>query len=73
VLRSPRDSLFGARLYGIVILITSYFGLGLADVMLGFETHTALYVGWAAVLLAFCRDGNVAKAPASVPSRGSFA
>ena len=54
--RSPRDSQFRHRLYAIAILVASYILLGLADVMVGFETHTALYVAWSAVLLAYCRD-----------------
>jgi len=55
-LRSPRDSQFRARLYGCAVLVGSYVTLGLADVMLGFELHTALYVVLTALLLSYCRD-----------------
>jgi O-antigen ligase len=58
VARSPRDSQFRARLYTVAILVAGYILLGLADVMVGFETHTALYVAWTAVLLAYCQDGG---------------
>lgn len=56
VWRSPRDSQFRVRVYGIAVLIVSYVVLGVADVMLGFETHTALYVALTAAILAYCRD-----------------
>ncbi|MEO8882090.1 MAG: O-antigen ligase family protein, partial [Devosia sp.] len=55
-LRSPRDSQYRVRLYGSVLLVASYFTLGLADVMIGFELHTALYVALTALLLSYCRD-----------------
>ena len=61
VLRSPRDSQFPQRLYGVALLVSSYVLLGLADVMLGFETHTALYVAWAALLLSYCRDAPLGR------------
>jgi len=54
--RSPRDGQYRVRLYGCVLLVASYFTLGLADVMLGFELHTALYVAMTALLLSYCRD-----------------
>jgi O-antigen ligase len=56
VLRSPRDTQFGVRLYGIVILVVAYLFDGLTDLMLGFEFHTAFYATLAAVLLGYCRD-----------------
>ncbi|HVW92002.1 MAG TPA: O-antigen ligase family protein [Devosia sp.] len=56
VWRSPRDSQFRVRVYGIAVLLVSYVVLGVADVMLGFETHTALYVAFAAAILGYCRD-----------------
>jgi len=55
-LKSPRDSQFRARLYGCTLLVGSYVTLGLADVMLSFEMHTALYVVLTALLLSYCRD-----------------
>jgi O-antigen ligase len=55
-LRSPRDSQYRVRLYGCALLVGSYVTLGLADVMIGFELHTALYVALTALLLSYCRD-----------------
>ncbi|HVX82186.1 MAG TPA: O-antigen ligase family protein [Devosiaceae bacterium] len=60
LLLSPRDRLYPARRYGVGVLVVGYVALGLADVMLGFETHTALYVAWAAVLLGYCREASPA-------------
>lgn len=54
--RSPRDGQYRARLFGSIVLVVGYVVMGLPDTMLSFELHTALYVGLAAVLLAFCRD-----------------
>jgi O-antigen ligase len=54
--RSPRDTQYRARLFGSIVLVLGYIVMGLPDTMLSFELHTALYVGLAAVLLAFCRD-----------------
>ncbi|MDR3470329.1 MAG: O-antigen ligase family protein [Devosia sp.] len=56
LLTSPPDGQRRVQRYGVALLLASYVALGLADVMLGFETHTALYVAWAAVLLGYCRD-----------------
>lgn len=55
-LKSPRDSQYQTRLYGCWLLVTSYISLGLADVMIGFELHTALFMALTALLIAFCRD-----------------
>jgi O-antigen ligase len=60
-LKSPRDSQFRARLYGCTLLVGSYVTLGLADVMLSFELHTALYVVLTALLLSYCRDRPAAR------------
>ena len=61
-LRSPRDGQYRTRLYGCVLLVGSYFTLGLADVMIGFELHTALVVALTALLLSYCRDRPAAAA-----------
>ena len=61
-LRSPRDGQYRTRLYGCVMLVGSYFTLGLADVMIGFELHTALFVALTALLLSYCRDRPAAAA-----------
>lgn len=53
---SPRDSQYGLRLYGSVVLSVAYFCDGLTDLMFGFEFHTALYVAISAILLGYCRD-----------------
>lgn len=58
-LRSVRDSQYSARLVGTSLLVLSYVVMGLTDTMLSFELHTSLYVGFTAVLLAFCRDRSV--------------
>ena len=55
-LKSPRDSQYQTRLYGCWLLVASYVSLGLADVMISFELHTALFMALTALLLAFCRD-----------------
>jgi O-antigen ligase len=55
-LRSPRDSLFGIRLHGSLILSTGYAVLGSSSLMLGFEYPTMLYVILAAILLGWCRE-----------------
>jgi O-antigen ligase len=62
-LRTPRDSLFRARMYGCCLLTLGYFMLGLPDTMLSFEVHTALYVAWLAVLLNACRDSTAVETP----------
>jgi O-antigen ligase len=54
--RSVRDSQYGARLVGTSLLVLSYVVMGLTDTMISFELHTSLYVGFTAVLLAYCRD-----------------
>lgn len=56
ILRSPRDSQFGLRLYGGVVLVVAYVFDGLTDLMLGFEFHTAIYACVAAILIGYCRD-----------------
>ena len=66
-LRSPRDSQYRMRLYGCVMLMGSYFTLGLADVMIGFELHTALFVALTALLLSYCRDQTDATNTPPVP------
>lgn len=55
-LRSVRDSQYGARLAGTWLLVVAYVVMGLTDTMISFELHTALYVGFTAILIAFCRD-----------------
>ena len=55
-LRSRRDRQYRARLFGSVIIVVGYVVMGLPDTMLSFELHTALYVTFIAVLLAYCRD-----------------
>jgi O-antigen ligase len=62
-LRSPRDSQYRVRLYGSGLLIASYITLGIADVMIGFELHTALYVALSALLLGYCRDAPAGARP----------
>jgi len=54
--RSPHDSQRLVRLYGASVLVASYVGAGLTDLMFGFEFHTALYVVLAAILIGYCRD-----------------
>lgn len=56
IARSPRDSQFSVRLYGVIVLVTAYAFDGLTDLMLGFEFHTAIYAVIAAVLIGYCRD-----------------
>ncbi|ODT78643.1 MAG: hypothetical protein ABS76_23270 [Pelagibacterium sp. SCN 64-44] len=55
-LRSPADSQKGARILGCSLILIGYLVMGLADTMISYETHTALYVLWTAILLAYCRD-----------------
>jgi len=55
-LRSPADSQKGARVLGCFLILVGYIVMGLADTMISYETHTALYVIWTAILLAYCRD-----------------
>jgi O-antigen ligase len=55
-LRSARDSLYGARVYGTLALVVVYAAAGLTDLMFGHEFHTALYVSLSAIILGFCRD-----------------
>ena len=54
--RSVGDSQYKARLSGVIIVIVAYIVMGLTDTMVGFELHTALYVGFMAILLSYCRD-----------------
>lgn len=67
-LRSARDSQYGARRFGILMLTAGYVAMGLPDTMLSFELHTALYVVLVAILLAYCRD-----APGQAPTRAAAA
>ena len=60
-LASPRDSQYRARLYGCVLLVVSYFVLGLPDTMLSFPLHNALYVVLTAMLCNYCRDERGAR------------
>lgn len=55
-LRSPLDSQRSMRVYGAVVLVGSYAGSGLTDLMFGFEFHTALYVALSTILIGYCRD-----------------
>jgi O-antigen ligase len=55
-LRSPADSQKEARVLGCFLILVGYIVMGLADTMISYETHTALYVIWTAILLAYCRD-----------------
>ena len=55
-LRSVRDGLYRARLFGSTILTVSYATLGLDALMFGYEVHTALFCGLTAVFLGFCRE-----------------
>ena len=54
--RSVRDSQYAARVTGAVVLSVGYFACGLTYLMFGYEFHTTLYVGLAAIILGFCRD-----------------
>ena len=54
--RSVKDSGYRVRLFGVVLVVASYFALGLNSLMLGFEVHTALYCGLIAILLGYCRE-----------------
>lgn len=60
-LASPRDSQYRARLYGCMLLVVSYFVLGLPDTMLSFPLHNALYVVLTAMLCNYCRDERGAR------------
>jgi O-antigen ligase len=55
-LGSVNDSQKQVRIFGCSILLISYVVLGLADTMISYETHTALYVIWCTILLVYCRD-----------------
>ena len=55
-LKSVRDSQYRARLHGVIVVIVAYAIMGLTDTMVGFALHTALYVGFMAILLSYCRD-----------------
>ena len=55
-LRSSRDRLYRARLFGTTVLTVSYATLGLDALMFGYEIHTALFCGLAAIFLGFCRE-----------------
>lgn len=54
--RAPRDSLYRARLSGMVLLVAAYVVLGVNSLMFGYEVHTALYFGLCAILLGYCRE-----------------
>jgi O-antigen ligase len=54
--RSARDSLYHARLGGIVLVVVAYAVLGINSLMFGYEVHTALYAGLCAILLGYCRE-----------------
>ncbi len=56
VLRSPRDSLFAARRYGVLVLTVLYLCAGLTDALLGFAYFTALHVALSSILIAYCRE-----------------
>lgn len=60
-LLGPRDSLRPFRLYAAAVLVVTYAGGGLTDLMFGFEFHTWLFGMLTAIVLAFCRE----PAPAS--------
>lgn len=55
-LRSPPDSQKQARILGCSLVLVGYLTMGLADAMITYESRTALYVLWTAILLAYCRD-----------------
>jgi O-antigen ligase len=55
-IRSTPDSQKHARIFGCSILVVGYVVMGSADTMISYETHTALYVLWSAILLGYCRD-----------------
>lgn len=57
-LRSARDSLWPLRVYGCVVLSVGYLIMGQSSLMLGFEYPTVLYVGLAAILLGYLREGE---------------
>ena len=61
-LASPRDRQYGFRVYGCLVLSVAYCCDGMTDLMFGFEFHTALYAGLAAILLSYCRDRDGARA-----------
>lgn len=54
--RSPRDSLYAPRLFGVAILTIAYAFDGLTDLMFGMEYHTMLFVVLSAILLGWCRE-----------------
>jgi O-antigen ligase len=54
--RSVRDSQYGARLTGAVVLSVGYAACGLTYLMFGYEFHTTLHVCLTAIVLGFCRD-----------------
>lgn len=58
--RSVRDSLYRARLGGIVLIVTAYVVLGINSLMFGYEVHTALYAGLCAIMLRLRRDAPLA-------------
>ena len=66
--RSARDSLYHARLGGIVLVVAAYAVLGINSLMFGFEVHTALYFGLCAILLGFCRETAATEAAREVPA-----
>ena len=66
--RSVRDSQFSARITGAVVLSVGYAACGLSYLMFGYEFHTTLYVCLAAIVLGFCRDAPVMRAPAVNPA-----
>jgi O-antigen ligase len=55
-LLGPRDSLRPFRLYAAAVLVVTYVGGGLTDLMFGFEFHTWLFGMLTAIVLAYCRE-----------------
>lgn len=62
-LRSGHDRMRRARVLGASLLTAGYVVMGLPDVMVGFEMHTALFVALTAALIGFCRDAPTGPAP----------
>jgi O-antigen ligase len=55
-LLGPRDSLRTFRLYAASVLVITYMGGGLTDLMFGFEFHTWLFGMLTAIVLGYCRE-----------------
>ena len=70
-MRSARDSQYGARRFGVLMLTAGYVAMGLPDTMLSFELHTALYVAVVAILISYCRDAPAAAALRTTSSAAS--